>query len=468
MRLMFTVLFWLLSGVAVAEQPGDFAFGMPIEVSGAQALFEVELPAAVHEGVMRADLGDLRVFNAAGEPVPHAFLPRPRASREKGKPLSLPFFALRGDAVGGVEGVEVRVERGTGKTVLTMKPGDGKPLRPAALLGYVVDASLVESPLQALVLELPAGADNVVTRLRVEASDDLARWTTLVVDAPVVYLAAGGQRLEQLRVEFPPRQARYFRLSWPAAARPLELRGLTLEPGEAVVEAPRRWRQVPGSAATDKDARAGDYVFDLGGQFPVDRLRVSLPQINSVAAIEILARAGAGDAWRRVAVSTAYRLGAPGQEVVSPDLPVSLTTDRYWLLRVDQRGGGLGAGTLELGVGWLPQRLVFAARGAAPFQLAYGSRRASPVAYPVSTLVPGYRADDDGAPAAIPLGRATTGAVLTLAGDSALREPVDWQRWTLWGSLLLGVVLLGWMALRLGRQLSGARSEPPGNGPGAA
>ncbi len=27
---MFTVLFWLLCGVAVAEQPGDFAFGCPM------------------------------------------------------------------------------------------------------------------------------------------------------------------------------------------------------------------------------------------------------------------------------------------------------------------------------------------------------------------------------------------------------------------------------------------------------
>ena len=54
MRLMSTVLFWLLCGVAVAEQPGDFAFGMPIEVSGTQALFEVELPAAVHDGGLPA------------------------------------------------------------------------------------------------------------------------------------------------------------------------------------------------------------------------------------------------------------------------------------------------------------------------------------------------------------------------------------------------------------------------------
>ena len=41
-------------------------------------------------------------------------------------------------------------------------------------------------------------------------------------------------------------------------------------------------------------------------------------------------------------------------------------------------------------------------------------------------------------------------------GEAARRERVDWKRWTLWGSLVLGVVVLGWMALRLARQISKA------------
>jgi hypothetical protein len=41
-----------------------------------------------------------------------------------------------------------------------------------------------------------------------------------------------------------------------------------------------------------------------------------------------------------------------------------------------------------------------------------------------------------------------------LGGEAARRERVDWKRWTLWGSLVLGVVVLGWMALRLARQIS--------------
>ena len=66
-------------------------------------------------------------------------------------------------------------------------------------------------------------------------------------------------------------------------------------------------------------------------------------------------------------------------------------SERFWLLRVDQRGGGLGTSTPTLYAGWVPQKIVFAARGNAPFQIAYGSPRASPAAYSVETLVPGWR-----------------------------------------------------------------------------
>jgi len=222
---------------------------------------------------------------------------------------------------------------------------------------------------------------------------------------------------------------------------------------------------VAGSAVPDEK---GSHRFDLAGQFPADRLRLLLPQANSVAAVELLSRAREADPWRRVTTATVYRLGSAGQEIVSPEIAIAPTGDRHWLLRVDQRGGGLGAGVPELAAGWLTQGLVFAARGPAPFQLAFGSDRAQPTAYPISTLVPGYRIGDDGQPVAaadsgLEIGRATPAAVHPLAGEGAGRFRIDWRLWGLWASLLLGVGVLAGMAWRLARQLA----RPPRDGPAA-
>jgi hypothetical protein len=98
---------------------------------------------------------------------------------------------------------------------------------------------------------------------------------------------------------------------------------------------------------------------------------------------------------------------------------------------------------------------VFAARGAGPFQLAYGRRDAKSTAFPIATLVPGYKGEEEPAEPRIVIGAAQTAATpQPLGGEAVTREQVDWKHWTLWASLVLGVAVLGWMALRLGRQMS--------------
>ncbi|MCI5157263.1 MAG: DUF3999 family protein, partial [Candidatus Electrothrix sp. AUS1_2] len=73
-------------------QREDFAYGMELTVSGNHAIYGLILPAAVYQGCTRADLGDLRVFNAS-HAVPH--LLRTQIHQETERPAqTLPFFPL--------------------------------------------------------------------------------------------------------------------------------------------------------------------------------------------------------------------------------------------------------------------------------------------------------------------------------------------------------------------------------------
>ena len=450
----------LVPALAGVEQPRDFAYGIPLRTSGQDALQQLEVPRAVYEGVVRADLGDLRVFNGAGEVVPHAFRPRVTTTKETLPAVAVTLFPIRTDAPAGVEGVELHLERRGDRTVVDLRTREGKPARGTKLVGYLADARALDKPIRAITLELPAGADQIVARVTIEASDDLRRWATLASGAPVVRLSSGGERLEQLRIEVAARKSKYLRVSWPGRSGTLELAGLVVEPGAAAVDAPRQWKQASGVVAKD---RPGEHEFDLGGQFPVDRLRIGLPQPNTVASLDVLSRSKPADPWRRVTAATVYRLVREGDELTSADIEIASAADRYWLVKIDQRGGGIGGGPLGLSAGWVPHRLVFASRGTGPFQLAYGSRDAKATAFPIATLVPDYKGEEElelrpaetgVASSGVAIGVARAADPQQLGGEAARRERVDWKRWTLWGSLVLGVVVLGWMALRLARQIS--------------
>jgi hypothetical protein len=118
-------------------------------------------------------------------------------------------------------------------------------------------------------------------------------------------------------------------------------------------------------------------------------------------------------------------------------------------------GGGLGHGGPVFVGGWLPDIVVFVARGNGPFELVYGSGAARPASVPVESLLPRSPGDGaDGAPILIREARLL--APVTIGGPARLKPELgkpNWRVITLWTVLVLGVGLLGWMAWRLLRRI---------------
>lgn len=474
---------WLLFAAVVAgaasaaERPDDFAYGTRLEADGKAALYEVALPAMVYRGVAQPDLRDVRVFNGSGEVVPHAWRTRRTERTEATPPVALTLFPLKAEPGATVDGLAISVRRSAGgaTTINVASSGAGGPAEKRTV-GYLVDLTSFERTLRAIEFEWTPAADGFAGKLRVDGSDDLGAWRALVAAAPLVDLEVAGQRLQRKRMELPQQKVKYLRLSWVPQGDRAALPDLTSASGELVekfLEAPREWAPVEAG----KGEKPGEYAFDVRGQFPVDRIRLHLPEANTVVQVELLARNRSDQPWRQVARGVAYRLRRGEGEVTGPDLAMGVATDRYWLLRVDQRGGGLGAGIPKLEIGWVPHRLVFAARGSPPFQLAYGKRDAKPAAYAIESLIPGYREDrgeNSGANTGARIRAATAGTQQTvnvqgaqalaqteLGGEARRQEAIDWKRWSLWAALVFGVLILGVMAWRLVRQLDKPAAPPP-------
>ena len=446
-RIAMTAVTWsLASVVASAQVPSDFAMRQPLVASGDKAFFRIELPDAVYDGAARADLGDLRVFNGHGALVPFAFMPRPSPLVEGIGRRPLALFPVSVDTTRSEAGdFSIRLRKDSAGTMVDIRTRDGTPVAGSTTVGYLIDVSQTEEPLIALRLPLP-GSGSVTARLRLDASDDLDHWRTVVADAPLLALEYNGNRLARDRVEFPPMRARYLRITWLTAAPPALTVALG-DLGDRLVDPPRRVRRATGVP----DASLPDaFTFDLGGALPVDRVSLELPDVNTVAPIRVEARTTPEDPWRAAGEGVAYRLRQDGGEVGSPAIAVAATPSRYFRVRIDPKSGGVGATPPRLAAGWYPQEIVYAARGAGPFELAYGSRRVLPGALPIATLVPGYAARK---PLPENVGVAQAAAGPSVVNRRAMREPLDLRRWLLWGSLVLAALLLGYMALRLAQRM---------------
>lgn len=452
-RLALAIAFAALPAAA-QERPGDFNFSAPVALDGTASHYRFSLPPQAYRGAARRDLGDLRVFNAAAEPVPYAFaqrdLQRPAPTLQGAR-----LFPLHGDESKGLDSTAVRVERNARGTVVSVSvtdraPSDGKRQARRQLLGYLIDPGELKAVKDALLLRWDAN-EGFTAQARVEGSDDLKSWFTLVSGAPILSLQHAGASLERSRVELSGARARYLRLSLHGVPRSFVLREVKLELRPDLPQPAREWLALAGSPGK----APGEWTFDTAGHFPVDRLRLQLPQPNTVAQVQFLTRARVDDAWRPAASAIAYRLKGANGDIVNPDIVVGSLTERHWLLKVDQKGGGLGAGEAKLEIGWVPHEVVFAARGEAPFNLAFGNEKSKPGALPVASVLP-KRPDGESLvaqPARLGAvsGSAEEPGLFSEPGRFAQRliERRDVRKWLLWSALVAGVLLLAWMAFRL-------------------
>lgn len=442
----------LLPVLAVAqERLSEQPYTAPLTVTEADSHYRFTLPPAVYRGMARRDAGDLRIFNAAGEAVPYAVVRREAQTVAPPPVRGVKLFPLYGDAAKGLDSTQVRVARSASGTVINVSSAPAQGAARRRLLGYLLDASELKAPQEALLLNW-AAREGFTGSARVEGSDDLKYWSGLVSNAPVLYLEHAGARLERSRIDMHGARAKYLRLSFNAVPDDFVVKEIRVELRADKSEPEREWQSLAGEAAGDKP---GEVQFDTGGFFPVDRARLALPQPNTVAQVQILSRGRSEDPWRSVASGTVYRLNRDGTELRSADIRFAANADRYWLLRVEQRGGGLGSGEVRLEVGWLPHEVVFAARGDAPFTLGYGSRLAKPGALPVATVFPGYPERDITAARLARVGEVAGKAEPSaFAADPAryVRNAIETgqvKKWLLWTALVIGVLVVVWMAFRL-------------------
>ncbi|MDR0441393.1 MAG: DUF3999 domain-containing protein [Candidatus Accumulibacter sp.] len=506
---------------AAAENIADYPGQAEIEPEETATWYRAEIPFAVHWQAAYADLRDLRVFDAGGAPLPFALTktdaPRAVAKRREASARLFPLYADEASPAGAAReadlvrdsGLRIRREA-NGAVEIEITPATQASPLPAPrkiLRGWLLDASEADFAPERLILDW-SGEQEGLFRFAIAASDDLEHWRDWG-QGRIVQFRFDGRSITQREVPLPRRKARYLRLLWqdaaPAAAG---VRGVRLSGTETGVaeSAPLVWSEtLAGEAVADRE---NEFVWHFPLALPLQRVSIVMSEPNTLASVvvsgrdfrppapataerprrkplvtEILrgerrvrdvlrsrprererARARTNEIpWRTLASGVVYRLFAGTAEQTESELELPGVPVNQLRLRVDPRGGGLGAQAPLLQVALHPRELTFLARGDAPYRLGVGRAEAQAADLPLSALVP---PGVEQAIASGQLGRAHIAAVDwspvdsppdsvpgtrgTVAKSGELGERrLGERKVALWGILLAGVLLLAGMVFSL-------------------
>jgi hypothetical protein len=395
-------------------------------------------------------LGDLRVFDRAGNVVPHT-LRRPEAlDTATPKSVDLPFFPLSHIASETDGDRTVRIVTNEKGAIIDVAGNGNSVDRTERISAYLVDASALETIPSGLALSWDgAEGKSFAVTVSLDASDDLSRWSSLVAEASLADLRFGDAKLAHSNIELPAIQAKYLRINWPPQLRDIRVTKVQAAFPRERRPPPRQWITLSEPSVTEDPE---GLEFDSGGYWPADRIRLAFPTRNAVVKGALMSRPQANAKWRTHYRGLFYRLEQNGAKLLSERVNIVPTADPYWRFEPSAKADWPTGEAPSLELGWTPHELTFVAQGEPPYTLAYGSAVTGPSMQSVDALLRMIEKQQE----LDLIQPARVSQRVLLGGKARLTPPpppLPWKQWILWAILILGVVFLAWMVRRLMKQL---------------
>lgn len=445
------------SAALAAEEwrSNDFAYGYSLKVQENGAVYSLPLPNEVYRTIRRADLGDIRVFNSAGEAVPHAFRLLEAAEETTRTSVDLPFFPLFENDAAGNDNMSLVVRRNADGTIIDIDSnrvtpaGDGQPT------GYLLDLGDKPRTLGNLEVYWKTDAQHASSSVMVQQSPDLQSWWPLVRKSTLIDIEYEGNRVEQRKIVLPQQTERYLKILWQQPSPSLTFTRVAAVSRPLVSRQNMQWVTLYNGARLKVNTSTA-IDFSSAYRLPVRSARLQFPEQNSIVSGSLQSRAGDDDQWREQCSGVFYSLEMAGERLQSEPCSFMVTTDRQWRLVILDDGAGLSGGDrqVNLDLGWQSDELLFLARGTGPYLLAYGNGKLenSQGVQRTDMVLTAIQQQQSGNIVQI----ATLGKHLVLGGENALQvppPPKPWKTWLLWGVLVAGVIVMAIMAASLLKDL---------------
>lgn len=274
---IFCLSLSLLTSTTWAEQTltiQHFAYQSQL-MGGKSSLRQVDLPPDILMKMKRHDWGDLRVFNADGQLVPHQFIKGETQKRIQNQ--SLAFYPFDKEQAADLASIRIRIEqKGTQQSVDVQSHGVNQKTKTNDEFQYIIENSISQqSPSKQLCqlnLDWQQSKPSMILPLKIESSNHLEHWVSLSQNKSVSKLNYAGSQLLRSKVEIPCTTQHYLRLRWLKSEKGIKLTRITGRYHQAGSKK-MQWDSLGKPEVNAK----GDWLFENKSVVPITQLSLKTP-----------------------------------------------------------------------------------------------------------------------------------------------------------------------------------------------
>ena len=420
--------------------PDNFAFTAKLSDAD-NSLREVTLPASILESMQRKDFGDLRVFNAQVQEVPHQF--RRITTDNQSIKTTLNFYPFNREEAADPASIRIQIMQNSGNQSISVESDQQQP-HSSNEFQYIAENRNDTQSLCELNLNWDQPRPSMILPIKVEGSNNLQNWSILNNSANLSMLDYAGSKLIRSRVSIACSKHDYLRITWLKPEQGLKLNSIT-----AIYKQPQKNVLQQKNIGKPHYGSDGNWYFETNSAAPITQLELIAPTDGLLYKGSLYSRPDDSSQWRYQQSITQYRLKVTDTRLTSAPLKLHANNENFWKIELASEQQLTNAQLPDIQLGWLQQKLIFLAQGEPPFTLAYGNLNIAPESNNgINHLIKTLR-DAGETPDMVNLEEPINNRTI-----AKLKKSTPWKLIGLWLLLIVGTAVLGYMAYQLYQQMN--------------
>ena len=439
------------SQYANAAPPKLDDFSYIAKLSKAQtSLRQLDLPKEVYAKMYRQDYGDLRIFSAEGQVVPHQFSRTETVSSTQISNLVFYPFNKEQATADGI--ISIEINQDTGKQKLKINQSLVTKVSNKVEYQYIIENTQYQNQktyasLCKLKLYWKQDKPSLILGLQLEGSNNLQQWSSLSRTLNVSRLNYADSQLVRDEIEFKCTKQPYLRLTWLNQEKSAAA-GVQLTSIQGFYTQQNAQQSQWQSFAKPKYNDDGHWLFESNVVAPLASMEFIAPNNGLLYKGRLFSRNNVDHKWRYRNQVTQYRLNLGDSELQSNPFSLGGVNDRYWKFEPSIETKYTEAQLPEIKAAWPSNKVLFIAQGSAPFQMAFGN----------PNILPAQNSDLNNLIRSLQESGSTVDTVKLMQiveGENSFSRDgkTNWKKIALWVVLLLGTLLMAFMAYRLFQQM---------------